>query len=38
MPRYHMLFTSTELAAPFEMPPPPPNSFDTSGRDQRVMW
>ena len=24
MARYHTLFTSIELAAPFELPPPPP--------------
>ena len=27
MARYHTLFTSIEVAAPFEMPPPPPNAL-----------
>ena len=35
MARYHTLFTSIELAAPFEMPPPPPNTRDLGGRTLR---
>ena len=32
MARYHTLFTSIEIAAPFEMPPPPPMSPSSGDR------